>query len=133
MINTNNLIFISTLAGFGQYTPTVSFSASISAQSLGAGNFIGPIRAEVALNNENAISQVQIQYSGLDSFTRILPGNILVNYPNAGSASYQVQSYSYFSGGILFVDSYIINETGGSVSIPAITFNCTADLFAAPF
>lgn len=132
MIDTNKIISTNAFSGFQNYT-SVPFSTSIAGQNLGAGAFIGPIRATTPLNNTNAISQILIQYSGLDAFTRLLPGSIVVDYPNINSASYEIESFSYYSGGNLVVDTYISNQTGGTVVIPAITFNVTASLYVAPF
>lgn len=132
MIDTNKIISTNAFSGFQNYT-SATFSVSLPGQNLAAGAFLGPIRATTPLNNTNAISQILIQYSGLDAFTRLLPGSIVVDYPNSGSPSYEVESQSYYSGGNLVVDTYISNQTGGVVAIPAITFNVTTSLYVAPF
>ena len=100
-VNTNNAVLVSGLSGFGQYTPSVSFSASVISQHILTGAYIGPIRATTSLNNTNAVSEIQIQFSGLESFVRELPGIIIANYPNWASPNYQIECFSYFSGGIL--------------------------------
>ena len=131
-VNTNIILASSLFSGF-MNDDIVPFSASVSSQNISAGGYIGPIRASVALTNTNSISQVQIRYSGVDSFTRLLPGNIVYNVPNSSSPTYQIESFSYFSGGTLYVDSYISNQTGGTITIPAITFDCSASINRAPF
>jgi hypothetical protein len=140
-INLNNVQYTNLFDGFKNYDNKTG-SNSIH-QLLGlsagtsvvvtAGSYIGPVSITIPLNNSNAVSQVLVQYGGLESFYRLLPGIIIVDYPDAGSASYQIQSISYYSGGNLHIDNYVINETGGSVTVPDITFNCTASLFKAPF
>lgn len=131
-VNTNIIIASSNFSGF-MNSSAATFSASVSSQNISAGGYIGPIRASTPLNNTNAVSQVQIQYSGVDSFWRILPGNITYNVPNSSSPTYQIESFSYFSGGTLYVDSYVSNQTGGTITIPAIIFNCRGFVFLAPF
>lgn len=131
-VNTNKIVSSNNFSGFQNYT-AVSFAASVAGQNLTAGSFIGPIRASTPLNNSNAVCEVQIQYTGLDGFWRELPGVIVDNIPNAASPNYQIETFSYFSGGSLIVDTYISNQTGITVAIPAITFNCRGFLFLAPF
>lgn len=131
-VNTNIIISDNSFSGFKNYT-TASFSAVFTTQAILIGKFVGPIRATTPLNNANSVTQVQIQYSGLDAFTRILPGVIIHNVPTSNSPSYQIESFSYFTGGNLIVDSYVINESAGTITPPTITFNCRAFLFLAPF
>lgn len=133
MIDLNKIVYISTLSGFGNYKPPVSFSVVMASQSLAAGNYIGPSSASVNLDNSDAVSQIQVTFSGLDAFTRVLPGVVIVNYPNNASPTYQIQVMSYYAGGKLHVDAYLINQTGGTITTPAVTFACTASLFQAPF
>lgn len=132
MIDTNKIISTNLFQGFQNYI-SATFSVAYAGGNLGAGAFIGPLRATTPLNNTNAVSIIEIQHIGLDAFTRLLPGTIEVDYPNASSPQYQVESLSYYSAGNLIVDTYISNQGGSTVAIPAITFNCTAKLYQAPF
>jgi len=131
-INTNIILATSGFSGFGNYK-SVSFSVSIPSQGIATGNYVGPYTASATLNNSNAVTEVQLQYSGLDSFWREVPGYINILVPNAGAVTYEVQSFTYFKNGSVYVDTYISNQTGGTVTIPAITVNCRAFLFIAPF
>ena len=131
-INTNIILATSGFSGFGNYK-SVSFNVGIPSQGLGVNSYIGPYTASAALNNNNAVTEVQLQYSGLDSFWREVPGNISIIVPNAGAATYEVQSFTYFKNGSVYVDTYISNQSGSTVTIPAITVNCRAFLFIAPF
>jgi len=131
-INTNIILATSGFSGFGNYK-SVSFNVGIPSQGLGVNSYIGPYTASAALNNSNAVTEVQLQYSGLDSFWREVPGNISIIVPNAGAATYEVQSFTYFKNGSVYVDTYISNQSGSTVTIPAITVNCRAFLFIAPF
>lgn len=130
-VDLNKVIATTLFSGFGNYG-SVPFSAVIAGQNLGAGAVVSA-GASTPLNNTNAISQVQVQYTGLDAFWRLLPGVVIADYPNASSPNYQIESFSYFTNGILHVDTYISNQTGGTVAIPAITISCRAFLFLAPF
>lgn len=132
-VDTNIIVSSNNFSGFSNYTPSVPFSTSAPSQNIAAGAYIGPLRASTPLNNSNAVTEVQIQYVGLDTFFRTLPGNIIYNVPSSLSPNYQIESFSYFTGGVLRVDSYISNQTGGTITIPTITFNCQGFLFNAPF
>lgn len=130
-VNTNEIAAASIFAGFSNYSEK-DFSTTIGGGNLSAGGFTSAT-ATVNFSHGNSISEVKIQYSGLDTFWRLLPGSLIVDYPDATSPSYQIESFSYFSGNTLSVTTYISNQTGGTVSIPAITINCRAFLFIAPF
>lgn len=132
-VDTNIIISTNLFQGFQNYT-SKTFSVAYAGGSLASGAYVGPIRATTPLNNTNAVSILQVQFVGLDSFVRLLPGVIVVDYPNVSSAQYQIESLSYYSSGNLVVDTYISSQTGpGSVTVPAITFNYTAKLYQAPF
>lgn len=135
-VNTN--IITSTLAnGFKNYN-SADFFVNYAGGSIAFNTYAGPIRATTPLNNTNAVAEVQVQYSGLETFWRSVPGVIITNYPNNATLTYQIQTFTYFSGGNLVVDTYIINQTGSAVapaavSIPALTIYCSAKLYNAPF
>lgn len=109
--------------------PDKSFSSTIATQSLSAGGFISSI-ASTALSNSNSISQVQLMYSGLETFYRVINGAFVGNYD---SGTYQIQSFYYFDSTNLYVQTIIANQTGSAITIPAITVKCRAFLFLAPF
>lgn len=140
-VDTNKIIAGSAFSGFKNYTVASGLGDIDSFLSLspntavviGAGSFVGPIPAVIALNNSNAISEIQIQYVSIDSFTRVLPGVVVVDYPSAAAPQYQIQSYSYFTGGNLHVDTIVSNQTAGNVTVPAFTISVHAFLFVAPF
>lgn len=130
-LDTNNIQFHSEIPGFGNYTST-TFSVSIPSQSIGVGAYV-KYSAHAALNNSNAVSQVLVQYSGVETSWRLMTGSIFFNLPNNTSPSYQIESVTYYKSGNVYVDTYISNQSGSSVVIPAITVNCKASLFKAPF
>lgn len=131
MPNFTNLAATSAADGFKNYS-SVSFSASIASQNIAAGGY-ATASASTPLNNANAVSQVQVQFSGVNSFWQVLTGSIYQDVPDSASMTYEIEAISYFTGGNAKVDTYIINETAGTISIPAITINCRAFLFLAPF
>lgn len=131
-VNTNIIISTNLFQGFQNYNST-TFSVVYAGGSIGVGTVAGPISASVVLNNSNAVSLLGVAFTGLDGFTRQLPGIIVVDYPNAGAPQYQIEVISYYSSGNLTCDVYISNQTGGAVVVPAITFNYSAKLYQAPF
>lgn len=131
-IDTNIIISTNLFAGFQNYTSS-TFSVAYSGGNITAGSFAGPVRATTPLNNSNAVSIIEVQFSGLESFTRFIPGSIAIDYPNTTSPSYQIEVLVYYTGGNLVADAYIVNQTGATVTIPAITFNYTAKLYQPPF
>jgi hypothetical protein len=132
MIDTNKLLYGSMFSGFSNDAIDVPFSASYAGGSLAAGTAAGPIRASRVLDNADDISHVQVQFSGLESFYRLVKGVTQVDYPTRGTRTYSIEVFTYYSGGTLYVDSYLINQTGVSQSIPAVTFNCLASTFITP-
>lgn len=137
MIDTNRIVAASQFAGFKNYE-SVTFSVKYAGATIPTTNFVGPIRASTPLNNSNAVSEVQVQIVGLDSFWRYIPGQSVAAYPTGATEAYQVQTLAYYSGGSLVIDTYIINTTGsvvapGDVVIPALTINCRGFLYNAPF
>lgn len=132
MIDTNTIVATSEFQGFQNYN-TATFSVSYAGGTIAAGGYVGPERAETVLNNTNAVSLLQVMFTGLDSFTRQFQGFLGIDYPSFNSPSYQIEVISYYNGGNLVCDAYIINESAITVTIPAITFTYTAKLYQAPF
>lgn len=119
-------------SGFKNYTAK-NFSVDIPNQSIGVGNHV-TYTTSTTLDNTNSVSQLQVQYSGLETFWRVVPGQLAVDYPSWGaSAQYQIETQLSFSGTTLTATIYVINEKGTSTTIPDITVNCRAFLFLAPF
>lgn len=132
-VDTNILQYSSEWSGFKNVLPDIPFSASYAGGTLLSGGYTGPIRASAAINNTNEVSQVQVNFGGLESFYRLLPGTFFELYPSAASPQYEIEAFSYFTNGNITCDFWISNQSAGSVSVPAITFNCNASLFIAPF
>ena len=124
----SKLAAASAMDGFKNYNSS-SFSVSVPTQNLGAGDFV-QYTASTTLTNTNSIAQVQVQYSGLDTNTYVLYGGTTSNW---ASSTYQIETFYYFAGGTLYVYSVIVNQTGSTITIPAITINCRGFLFIAPF
>lgn len=133
MIDINKIQYVSELSGFGSDATNIPFSATYGGSTIAAGKYFGPVRATLAVNNTNDISQIKVQLSGLESFYRVINGFTQPDYPNTATRTYSVQVTTYYSAGILYVDSYIINQTGSPLSVPGITFNCIASTFLTPF
>lgn len=130
-VNTNIIVSGSEFSGFKNYQ-AVTFSTAYGGGTLTVGTY-AMVSATTPLNNSNAVSEVQVQFSGLETFYRLVPGSIAVDYPTSGTRTYEIEVIEYFLGGNLHMDFYIVNQTAGSVTVPAITFNCRAFLYVAPF
>lgn len=128
MLDFGKVFMTSTADGFKNYG-NASFSTTISGGSLGAGAFVSAT-ATTSLSNSNSITQVSTQYSGLESFWRTINGVFVGNY---GGGNYQVQTFYYFTSTTLSVVTVVVNQTGGTITIPTITINCRAFLFQTPF
>lgn len=127
-MNIQNLAAISSLSGLKNYISS-PFSVVIAGQTLAAGAFVSAT-ASTPLNNANSISQLQIQYSGVQTDWNVVYGSIN-NYFAGGN--YEIESLYYFDATNLNVFTVVVNQTGGNVTIPTITINCKGFLYLAPF
>lgn len=130
-VDLSKLSAASAFSGF-KNSSAVSFQATIGTQSVLAGHFLSTT-ATTPLNNANSISQVQIQYGGLETFYRVVPGLTILRYPTYTTPNFEIGSVVYFSGGILNVFTYLANQTAGTIVVPDIIISCRAFLFIAPF
>ncbi len=128
MIIPANIAAASAMDGFKNYLAS-SFSVNVPAQTLGVGGFVS-YTATTPLNNTNSISQTQVQYSGLSSDYYVVNGSILTSWD---SGNLEVQTYYYFDSMNLNVFTVLINQSGGSYSLPSINISCRGFLFIAPF
>jgi len=134
MIDTNKMHYSGEFSGFGNDKPRTTFSASFAGASIVAGSYRGPIRATLALNNSDDISEVSVQFTGIDTPWRVVNGALFVNYPKTDSLviQYQIEVFCYYLGGLLYVDAYISNQIGSTVTVPAFTLNCAATAYLIP-
>lgn len=137
ILDLSKIQFISELDSFKNYnvTPT-TFSFVIPSQNLAASGSGTPVTfgsGSTPLNNSNAVSRIKVQYSGVESTWRVVQGTITTEYPDWTTPTYQIVTIVFFTGGNLFVSTYVINETAGTITIPNITVNVSAALFLAPF
>jgi hypothetical protein len=119
--------FASFLAGLENYN-NVPFFFSVDAQTLPAGG-VSKWQTDVPISNTNAITSLQLAYT-LDNVWRFTSGAITLTY-NAGQ--FQVETLTYYSGSNLHVETYVINQTGGSLSLGQFFVNLRVSLFNAPF
>ncbi len=127
MIEFSNVQFASSLAGLENYD-TIDFNFSVDAHNLAAGN-ASSWTSSWPIVNTDAISTTLIQYS-LDSIWRYNGGAMTLSY---AAGTYDIETITYYYGGSLNVETYIINETGGTISIPQFYVSVRAELFNAPF
>lgn len=131
-INFKALQTTSLLDGF-KNNGNISFSTTITGQTLTAGGFVTGT-ATGTLVNTNSVTEVQVQLSGSPiSAWIVVSGRTQITFPNDTTDTYAVEMITYFSASTLTVKIFVINQTGGSVTIPTLNINCRAFLFNAPF
>lgn len=121
-------IFDSSYSGLANYS-TVDFAVAFPAQNVSPTD-VESVTASTPLDNSNALSSVQLNYTGLEAYWRVCSG-ICGGY-FSGSTFY-TESMSYFSDGTLYVVTYVGSNTGGVVAVPAFTIQCRGFLYDAPF
>lgn len=87
----------------------------------------------VALDRGNAIASAKVRLTGAESFYRQIQGYFQIDKPNTAGRQYSIQVQGYYQNGNYNVDVYVINQTGGSVTVPSITYDVTVAMFIAPF
>lgn len=123
----SSIQYASTLAGLENYEND-AFNFTVTGQTLTAGQ-VNRFTTTWPINNANAISSIQIQYT-LDNIWRFMSGAIQIGY---ASNTYTVETLVYYNNKNLNVETYVINQTGGSVVVPQFFVNVRASLFNAPF
>ncbi len=124
-MNFSGINYTNTVDSFKNYT-SKTFVSSIPSQTISVGGYVVS-SATTTLDNSNSISQVQVNYGGLESFYRAING-----VPTVNLSTYQVSSFYYFNETTLTVYTIVANQSGSSVTIPTITINCRAFLFLSP-
>lgn len=130
-ISVKDISFWTQFSGLHNFK-TVDFSVTIPAQNIGVSSYV-EYTASTAMTRNEALNQMTIQYSGIETNKRILDGVVIVNKPVYNAADYQLLSVSWYASGTLYVKTIISNQTGGTVAIPQIIVNCSASLFLVPF
>lgn len=129
-INFPSVNFESQFAGLKQNQDGINFLVAYPGGTLAAGETTRVI-ATGTLNNVNSVTHTMLNYAGLETNWRICDG-VCGGYFGA-APDFFCESFSYFSSTTLSVVTYIGNNTGGSVAVPAFTVNCTASVYEAPF
>lgn len=128
MINVQKIVASTQLFGFRNYLRATA-TVTIPAQTLSGGGY-AVVSALLPLNNTNAVSSVKIQYISVESVWRQAQGSTVTT---GGGGSYELESFTYYSGGNLVVDTYVADQTGSANTIPAQTINIVARLYKSPF
>lgn len=131
MIDTNKLQYGSMLGGFSNNEPDILFSTTFTGGSMSPGQYSGPHRASAPMDNASNISQIIVRFTGIESHYRLVNGYLQVEYPTQDIIDYAIVAMTYFSGGNVVVDFYIVAHW--TVNVPAITFSCIASTFLPPF
>lgn len=127
--------YVSTLSGFkNKYLYDVS--SAIPGYSLTVGTYVA-VTITLTFLNPGAvlgdISSVQIKYDGLDTFWRVVEGFVFTDYPSSAVRDYEITTLTYFTNTSYIIYMYIVNETAGTVVVPAFTFRYRLNTFDSPF
>lgn len=136
-----NAVYYSQFPGLGNYLDK-NFSFSIPAQTLDGSVFPSEyyeITQSVAIDNTSAISQILVEFAGLDNVNYYIRG--LKEWFYIGStrvydifsSDYSVNLDCYYDSGFLFFHIVIAPTQPILVNVPAITVNTITKLFLAPF
>jgi hypothetical protein len=129
MIIPANLSAASAMNGFKNYL-IAGFHVDIPTQVIAAGDFVSATATTPLNNTASTISQVQIQYSGVQSVYNVVYGSLNNLF---AASTYEVRSMYFFDTTNLNVFTVVVNQTGGNITIPDIRVNCVGFLFLAPF
>jgi hypothetical protein len=126
-VNIQDLIFSSVLSGLGNYQST-DYSKAVTAHSLGVGAYTR-WDIQVPYTRSDTISLTKVQYTDLEPEWRPNYGVIIYNHPTG----YQIQTITYYTDKVLHLDTIIVNQTGGTINVPAFTINARTTFYRAPF
>ena len=122
------ILYDSRLSGLGN-NDAQSFSVTVPSQSILANKAV-VYTATLSMTNTDSLAQVQYKLTGLETTTYVLTGTrIYVD----GSGDFGVTSNFYFTSTAVFVRNFILNFTGGTITLPAFSVDCRVFLYDAPF
>lgn len=137
-IDLSKLIYHSSFSGLGS-SSTTSISSNIPSSTVGLSPTV--FTASVLFSNKGSVSQVEIQFTGLDSVWYIFKGH-LENFYTSGNVwtnnivntAYGVDiDSSYTSNSLVLTISLYNYSISPTVTTPAFTVNCNASLYNTPF
>lgn len=127
MLNLNNIIFATSLAGLGS-PQSDTFSVAVSGNIAA---FAGLIRvAQLTLERPNSIHEVQFRLTGLETDWHLLEGVYFYTHP---SLNWGMTTRTYIQDGVIYVSNFITNFTAGVLALPSFTVDCKATAYDAPF
>lgn len=134
-INLEKTQYVSLLSGFknkfGYNVTNVTPGYSIP-----VGQFVA-ITTTLTFVNPGAvlgdISSVQVKLDGLETFWRTIEGYTVIRFPNSAAPQYEVGIITFFTATQHTVYIYIVNQTGGTVNVPAFTIRYRLNTFDTPF
>lgn len=121
-----NLQFAGSLGGLANYD-SVSFNFTVTSHTLAVGE-VHEWRSNWVLDNTDAISTIQISYAELETVYRYCSGALVLNL-----GTYEIETLTYYKDDLLHIDTFTVNESGGSVTVPEFIVNVRAFLYNAPF
>lgn len=143
-IDLDKVTFASMFAGLGNYDE-VSLAIPVPAQTLDGTAIPADIyfvEDSVAITRSYAVSQVTLQFTGLDTnYYRIAGGKSFYydssdnRHYNPLTAEYELRLWSYFEASSYKFALLVtpVDFTDSSIPIPAFTVNVSVRLFLPPF
>lgn len=119
-------------AGLKNVLPKSTASTAFPGATLAPGTYT-QVRQTISIPRSSAVTTARTKFTGLESFWRQIQGYFQVDYPNVATATYSIQTQGYYSGSNFIIDTYMINQTGDNVTIPAFTIDAEVFTFVAPF
>jgi len=130
-INLDKSIFLSQFSGLGNYSKT-TFNYTFNSQTILVNGFTS-FTVSHAISNSDAVSQLIVNFNGIETVWRPISGRLSVLFPNVTAPNYSIYCQKYFTSGYINVDVTITNLSAGSIIIPTTVFDFSASLYVAPF
>lgn len=125
-LDITKVIFATTIGTF-KNLPTRTGSISVPSQSYTAGQY-RTFSTTIDLGEDEALTQILQNYS-FDS-SKWWSGSFVQVNPNS---NFIAQTRMNTSGSTLNITLFVVNQTGGTVSVPAFTLDIKAKRFLTPF
>lgn len=123
------LSFFSTFLNNGEGLASVSLpSTSLASGASQSQSTTIQLPADV----ENVVD-IRVKFDGLDTFWREAVNSNQLYNPSFGTPTWYYGMYYKISGNVLTLSAYIYNNSGGTLSSPAMTVYWDVDFFIAPF
>lgn len=124
-------LYASFFAGFkNKYSSPRTFNYDIDSFDLDPGDVLS-ITVTITLDNESDVTEAMVKYDGIEDFWRVMEGYAATSMPSWAAAEYEIQTLIFFEDNNLIFYTTIVNETAGTITIPAFTLRFIYNLYDA--